>query len=143
MSAQPISENHIRYLINAGMSRRLNVHGFHWNAPGELTHGLHRIETEPADLVRLGQLLWNENYRAINHRYRNERGDAPPYQHRRHSDTDLAIDPLTVLKLIDGYEYNCNEHDDWETSEAFAFCQSLRKVAIAAIAGYDDLPWTI
>lgn len=142
MSANVVSEEHIRYLLNAGMSRRINLHGFHWDAPDGSVHALHRVETSEKELQRLGQALWDENFKSVNARYRGERGKAPRYVHGRHSDAK-PVDPLTVLKLIDGYEYQSNEHDGWEKSEPYAFCHALRLMAIRALDGYNDAPWCL
>ena len=57
-----------------------------------------------------------------------------------------AIHPLpavAVLKAIDCYEYQSCEHPEWEESEAFAFCDSLRRSLIGSLPGYDQAAWSI
>jgi hypothetical protein len=47
------------------------------------------------------------------------------------------------LKAISCYEYQSCEHPGWRKSEAHAFCEALRDMAIGCLPGYDDAPWEI
>lgn len=51
--------------------------------------------------------------------------------------------PIEILKAIDCYEYQSCEHPEWEVSEAFAFCDALRRSLIGDLPGYDEAKWGI
>jgi hypothetical protein len=50
---------------------------------------------------------------------------------------------VAVLKLIDCYEYQSCERPDWHESEAYAYCDALRRRLIAQLPGYDAAPWAM
>lgn len=53
--------------------------------------------------------------------------------------------PLTTGELVmavRGYEYQACEHDGWQKSEAYRFCQILRDEALNKLAG-DANTWSI
>lgn len=52
-------------------------------------------------------------------------------------------DPVVVLKAVTCYEYQACETPEWEDSEAFAFCQSLKDTCFRRLPGYEDAPWAI
>jgi len=88
---------------------------------------------------RLGQMLWGENHRSVNHRYQ-ENHIEPLYSYQP---LPGEPDPVIVIKAISCYEYQTCEHEGWETSEAHAFCKALRNKMINALPGYDAAPWGI
>jgi hypothetical protein len=93
---------------------------------------------------RVGAMLWAENQRSVNHHYDEDDWERP-FEFRRLPGNLLdARIPVVVLKAVDCYEYQSCEHPAWERSEAKAFCDALRAVAIARLPGYDDAPaWEI
>jgi hypothetical protein len=149
MSAFIVGEEHIRYLVNAGLSRVIRKgYGLNWYLDGVRVGTLDGGDNSD-DLT--GQMLWDENFKSVNHRYNN--GDdlpgplglgrtAPKYKHRLDFDRK-SIDPVQVLKAIKCYEYQSCEHEGWEKSSANAFCEALRFAAIAALLGYDDAQWEV
>jgi len=88
------------------------------------------------------QMLANENVRSVNFRY-NENNTFPPTNWSQLINRFLfrPLDPVTLLKQIDCYEYQACECDDWEQTEAYKWCQKARRIAIAALPGYDNAPW--
>ena len=160
MSAFIVDDKHLDYLLNAGLrlySVRKNgplhwlVHeeapvfdedhqrGAPWGPTAienanrlcrELTHGT---------VGRVGAMLAVENRRRVDHRYdENEMADLYEFQR------DLeSIDPVQVLKAIDCYCYQSCEHPEWVKSEAFAFCEALRRAAWTSLKGYDNAAWEI
>lgn len=138
MSAFIVGEEHIRYLVNAGLSRSICPHGISWRGGGSLQRG----EQDTAERAnRTGAMLWEENYRSVNYRYR-ESDAAPSYQHRA-ADLYDRFDPVQVLKAIACFEYQSCEHSGWKGSEAAAFCEELRLAAIARLPGYDAAAWEV
>lgn len=89
------------------------------------------------DRERIGAMLWAENVRSVNYRYEEEEWEEV-YQYTRFT---LPLPAVAVLKLIDCYEYQSCEHDEWETSEAHEFCESLRRAYIGLLPGYNEAPW--
>lgn len=94
--------------------------------------------SEGKDPQKLGAMLWQENYRSVNHRY-NERDKAPAYRYER----STVVDPVVILKQIACYEYQTCEHPQWEASEAFKFCEGLRRMVINRLPGYEAAKWGI
>ena len=48
-----------------------------------------------------------------------------------------------MLKALACYEYQACEHAEWPTSEAYQFCEALRRRAIPRAPGYDAAEWEI
>lgn len=104
----------------------------------------------------VGAMLTRANLHSINARYPNtvdNPGDIPgeamsafvPYRFPAAMRAVRALRPLLAeaLRAIACYEYQSCEADDWLDSEAYDFCDSLRKalcgvVSRAATRGWDD-----
>ena len=150
MSAFLVSENHIHYLVNAAMSRRItrnySLHwcGEHTSEDASPRYGFESGSYDPDSAQRLGAVLWLENHKSVTYRYSDSKTvkeqPAPDYHYKRKID---GFDPVQVLKAIDCYEYQASEHPEYKTSEARNFCQALRKAAISSLAGYDEAAWGI
>lgn len=158
MSAFVVSKRHIDALVTAGLSLPQNYGPMGWTIPAppaeaayqrgaawgpaaQSEYEAHHRTLRRTDAGRVGAMLWAENERSVNHRY-DEEGIEEPYVYQRYKGApDLS--PTVVLKLISCYEYQSCEHPEWKQSEAFAFCQSLRKAVIGELAGYDAAPWGI
>lgn len=52
-------------------------------------------------------------------------------------------DPLDILSLCDGYEYQCDEWHEWEKSLASKILDRVRRSAIRDLPGYADSPWSV
>lgn len=90
-----------------------------------------RRELDHDTAERVGQMLWAENVRSVNHRYAEEEWE------EIYTFTRLPIsghiDPMVILDAIGCYEYQSCEHPEWERSEAYRFCQALKAHAIDAL----------
>src|SRR6188472_1813605 len=104
MSAYMVDREHIAYLIEAAMSRRILGHG---NSP---LRWFHVAEHRPSggdwkaidDPAAVGQMLWNENLASINYRY-GEGRDLPgkigeTYRYSVHRRLAIPFDVAQVLK---------------------------------------------
>jgi hypothetical protein len=97
---------------------------------------------------RIGQMLWDENHRSVNYRYK-EAMLPPSYKFEPCSTFEnkdgskVKLDNIALCKLIDCYEYQTCEHKEWATSEACSFCNALRKRLVMRTDGYEDAPWGI
>jgi hypothetical protein len=102
-------------------------------------------------LSQLGQILVDENVASVCARYPDDNpdlGELPgptdayymgPYVY---TDPGYVLSSVEVFKALDCFAYQACEHDGWRSSEAFAFCESLREAAIEALPGYEDAPWS-
>jgi hypothetical protein len=151
MSAFIVSKAHIDALVQAGLAiRRIGNSPLRWDA-GERPawtgdHEAYRIgcQTISRELThdqadRVGAMLWNENVKSVDHRY-NDHTDREVY--RFPAMTKLRP-PVVILKAIHCYRYQACEHPEWESSEAFAFCNALEAATMRNLPGYDDAPWGI
>mgnify|MGYP001575111209 CR=1 FL=1 len=146
MSAYIVDREHIAYLIDAALSRRImrGASEFRWYV-GSVGYSL-RFDNATA----VGQMLWDENISSIQARYPDTRADmsnAPgpigetfEYEHRLNAFAP-APDPVQVLKSVACYEYQSCEHGGWAASSAYTFCDALRHAAITALPGYDAAEW--
>ncbi len=89
------------------------------------------LTDETAD--RIGQVLWAENVRSVNHRY-DEYDPSEPYHFKRYP---VVIDPANILGIISCLTYQSCEHPEWEQSEAFAILEAIRRKAIRRLPGYE------
>jgi hypothetical protein len=94
----------------------------------------------------IGQRLWEQNHRSVNHRY-SQQTPTPKYDfvpcHARLNDNgeQSYLTALDYLKLLDSFEYqSCEVKFD---SEVSAYCNKLRKHLASQLDGYDDAVWSI
>lgn len=146
MSAFLVSRGHIRLMVEAGLRFADLAHGdaLRWYSADLAVS--HRLDYTNASAV--GTMLWIENGRSIGFRYPDTVGrpnkrpgtfvpgthdiDGPErgYEHRPAMNLTLTIeDAWNALRC---YEYQSCEHDEWEASEAHAFCRALARVLMEA-----------
>lgn len=159
MSAYVVDRTHIDVLVTAGLSQ--GTYGpLRWLWPelsaederdafqaGEpwgpraielAQERSHQLTPQTANYV--GQMLWAENVRSVNHRYEEDEWE----QVYEHQPIPGKVDPLIVLKAIACYQYQSCEHPGWAKSEAHAYTQALQDAMIRALPGYEDAPgWDI
>lgn len=105
------------------------------------------LVVKPLRAEELGQVLWDENYRSVNFRYR-EDTETPDYIR---DVFDAPFHPIAILKAIDCYEYQSCECSDFEETSAFAWTGLMRVAAMEKVSVsdyhrtsiYDDTPWGI
>lgn len=102
MSAYIVEQNHIEYLVDALFSPTNDM----------IPYLHHDLALDKATPDKVGQLLWEENHRSVNFRYK-EKGETPRFKYRGKC---YASDPLQVIKSIHCYNYQTCEHPEWETS---------------------------
>lgn len=133
MSAFLVDPEHINVLIQAGLTRKYPGIGLSWHHLGES----YALEYNTAD--RVGQMLLDANAASVNHRYDEDEMYIYSYTQPQHTNWS----PVEVLKAIHCYQYQACEPDDWNTSEANAFCDALTHYVINKMPGYDQAPWAI
>jgi hypothetical protein len=122
MSAFIVSEEHIAALVLEGADSY-----WFWNG-----------ETQRESPSGIGQMLWEENHRSVNYRYR-EDTPTPVYRH-------VGSKPYKAverLKLLSSYVYQSCEHPEWETSRAKAYCDMLQNALIHELPGYSAAEWVV
>jgi len=148
MSAFMQSSTHIDALLTAGI--QLSPCGLvRWFWPDfdeEETAAVYEPGPETAEIYerhyqiltkdtagRVGAMLLAQNRYSLDYRY-SEEGIEEPYLFH---ELPGKVSPLVVLKAITGYEYQACESPDWEMTEAFAFCQELRRLCVTQLAGFE------
>jgi hypothetical protein len=150
MSAYIVDRKHILYLVEAAMSHRITKYGpFSWYHGNPQQRG-ELGSTDYAHAADVANMLWRENIASVSARYPNESSDSLPGPTGGSfviKEADFAgtcfeqFDPVQVLKACDCYHYQSCEHDDWKSSEAKAFVDSLRANAWHELQGYDAAKW--
>lgn len=144
MSAWIVSKRHIDYMLSAGLA--LDPHGpLRWFVPVGATVPEGGARVEWRELTRetagrVGVMLWAENFKSVGHRYGESDTETELYEFARYRG---EVEPVQVLKAIECFEYQSCEHDEWERSEAHAFCEALRHAAINRLPGYEAAAWGI
>ncbi len=153
MSAYIVDKAHILFLVNAAMSRRLNMAGgsFRWNAaePGEPYFSASLACNDYEKAANVANMLWRENIKSVSYRYPNESSATLPGPIGENFDIKASdfhssppeIDHIQVIKSCDCLEYQSCEHEGWTKSESHAFLQSLRKQAWQHMDGYEEAAW--
>ena len=129
MSAYIVDKRHIDYLVAAalyyGEKRR-----------GPLMFGKVPITKDNADFV--GQRLWEENFKSVNHRY-TENTLVEEYVFQRWNTEKIT--PAQVVMSVHCYEYQSCEHEGWETSHAAEFCNRLIRVMARCLPETEKAEW--
>jgi len=152
MSAWIVDKKHIDALVSAALvCAQHDRSSFRWyDADGNHSHELSYTDTERA--TQVGKMLWAWNLASINARYvdtiEHPENCPGPVGFKGISTVDQyrfvrtpLIPPVAVLKAIACYEYQSCECEEWEISEAKAFCASLRNRVISMLPGYNESPW--
>jgi hypothetical protein len=127
MSAWIVSKAHIDAIVTAALKDEMV----------RLPHDTFHPQKMSTD--EMGQMLWRENYKSVNHRY-NERARCPSYRF------NLRACPLTsveVFKAIHCLEYQSCEHPGWKRSKARSFLRELESSLTRCLPGYAAAPWGI
>lgn len=162
MSAFEVSTNHIRVIINAGLTKGYGNH-LEWmvrlSTEDEIDTVLARGHAWGAGMIRgaqsifrvlnagsaeaVGAMLVAQNQRSVSFRYGDDDGAdndmEPVYQHG----PTRSYSPVGLLKIIKCYEYQSCETPDWDTSEAHNFCAALKDQLVHLLPAWDDAPWAI
>lgn len=89
-----------------------------------------------ADKDALGQILLDENYRSVNHRYSEQ---AVP--HKFVYGEGYAVSPAQAAQHIACIDYQSCETQDWETTQAFRLLARIRANVCRKMIEGQDLRW--
>lgn len=131
MSAFIVSKEHIDAIITYAIDNKISVYSISKKTRLYLT------QIENANFV--GQTLYTENFRSVNHRYR-ENEQVETYLFTRYKGTLTLTFPIFV-KLLHCLEYQSCEHEEWETSEAKHFISEFISSGCRELPGYEEAPW--
>lgn len=150
MSAFMVSKSHIDALVHAAYFGPRDLRGLpqsgRWCKPQ--FEGCHNWGFERMNDV--GDMLVMENLSSIHARYPDTLADpegtpGPIAQYWQqlyeHETPPRKMGVVEALKALDCYEYQSCEHPEWDKSEAFEFCRSMRHSLIGCLPGYDAAPW--
>ena len=126
MSAFMVDNDLIDLLVSAAGGKLSWYHNDVWH-----------YATDPTEV---GRMLLAENRRSIDYRY-SEHEPVPDYTFRRVTGIGEAISDAQVAQAIFCFDYQACETPDWETSEAYAFCQALKDQLLRELPGYRDALW--
>ena len=161
MSAYVVHPEHIRFLVEAGRSKRLaadqHAGPIRWVTRSGTSYWCHDFQqTDHARALEIGQMLLAENVKSVMHRYDDCDGspDSLPgpcdwdYTYPKHASycgCEHLMTPARVFQACDGYEYQSCEHDGWDTSEAKAYIEALQSRAMRCVIAEtkDVSPWCI
>lgn len=149
MSAYIVSKRHIDAILSAELTRRIDY-------PLSWYHNGQRKQLDKFTADAVGGMLWQENVESVAKRYPNDKDGERPgpcgltmievmaykWEPISKNGIPVYIEPIAALKALDGYEYQACEHDEWEASEAKAFCDAMRGNLIRRLPGYDAAPWS-
>jgi len=140
MSAFVVGKEHINAMVTAGL--RVNYRPLSWYHNTRS----HQLTDETADAV--GQMLLDENVRSVGYRYEGDSiTDLPgkinaewliPFKYQPTIDCPTGIETIKITRC---YEYQSCEHQEWEQSEAKAFCKALIASQYGRLPGYEEAPW--
>lgn len=89
-----------------------------------------------------GAVLVAQNRRSVDYRY-DESEWEQVYTFPRSALRRVPLSPVELLRAINGYEYQACETPDWYRTEARQLLDVIRDVAVRALPGYEDGPWSI
>lgn len=143
MSAFVVSKDHIDAIVTVALFgvSECSAQSGQWFPP------YFGNPSRPVDIYsvnRLGEMLLLENEDSVRARYPSHNdSEAPVYIYPFHSLPVPLINAVAALKLIDCYEYQSCEHEEWDLSATKRFCHNLRSSLITSLPGYDAAPWAI
>ncbi len=126
MPAYLVPDYHINALVSWAAGRHgSNAVSYYWGGRRREVRG---------DEKRIASVLYAENVRSVNARYR-EADPAHGFVFKR---VVNVLNPIDVIKGCHGYGYQACEAEGYEQSEAFAIVAAIAQSAIRALPGYED-----
>jgi hypothetical protein len=140
MSAYVVNEEHVNYLVAAAeqFGRTSPIYCGDYRAAGD-------------EKTRVARALMSANIKGVSHCYRGESleslpgpVDKPDVETMEYRKPKTAIKWQTVIKALDGYEYQSCDAPDFYGSDAFHFCYRLRRRVIDSLPDmYEAEGWSI
>lgn len=143
MSAYIVPKPHIFELALFAAGRE-NPSGM----PGGAHARVHRSAFDETELLSdaeraqlFAEWLWSENHESYAYRYPSELApELEPIRIPRSYRAEVS-DPVAILKMCAGFEYQACEHPGWPDSNACRLLNLIRSAAARELPGYEDAPW--
>lgn len=144
MSCFMVGKKDIDVIVQAAFRGPLGV-SQRWNPPNFKGYTLKFDQ-----LNELGETLVKENLSSVHYRYPDTEtnpDDTPgpfaqywlaEYKYQKPKRLLTAVEGLAAVNY---YEYQSCEHPEWGNSEAYRFCDALRRDLIRELPGYEQAPW--
>lgn len=126
MSSFIVSENHLNTILSYVNSEQANNPYL----------GQYNYE----DLSRIGQMFSDENQKGYADRYNQDIG-MPEFIYKPINTSNVT--PMQFIKLLDCLDYQCNESDDYESTETHKLIERWRKVTYKNLPEYRNAKWDI
>jgi hypothetical protein len=154
VSSFEVDDTHIDVLVSAALQKRDREHlrWYHGDVPSpEPGVALGAGEAYMAALQQTrrevtrdtaghwGAVLVAANKAAVNYRYDNDEIEEA-YEFTEYAGT---FSPVAILRALDCYEYQACDDPAWAASEAWSFCNALRRRTIRDLAGYSEAAYEI
>lgn len=140
MSAFLHDDAHITALLAGGLAERYGP--LRWDVPGQNPSRYNELTRDTVDDV--GRMLVAENLKSMKHRYPQLTRQERTAVYGGYTDPERRYTPVELLKALGSYEYQSCEHNEWPTSEAYAFCDALRRSLITRLPGWQEAgTWAI
>jgi hypothetical protein len=126
MSSYVVNDPHISALMRFACVH--NIRAFNHNqqliyAPGIEQHAC--------------ELLLAQNYRSVNHRYKQDREPRTIV----YDTMAPLLTPVQALKACNCYAHQACETNDWERTNAYHLIERIKSKAIAMLPGYAEAAW--
>lgn len=140
MSAFIVSDQHINALLTYHARSQFGGTSHLWDGESWLEINVYSPQGKQ-NLTKFGQILVDQNYRSVNHRY--ESTDSPHRYKFVQDQNPLHLRPVQILKLCQSFDYQACETDDYKTTIAAQIIDNIKNRAIGELAGYESAEWTI
>lgn len=129
MSAFQVSDAHINLLVQAGRGWHASL----WDESEQQRVNFRSNEHE------LAQVLYEANIASLQARYSDPGDMIRPFGGFKYGHAPL--DPVTVLKACDCFDYQACEFDNYHDCLAARIVDCVRYEAIRHLPGYEAAPW--
>jgi len=153
MSAYIVSKRHIDAIVTLITDGPSGVHRGRWDVKRSIEYAFGYVLDCQDGRDRLGRELWSENLKSVAYRYPEDTPSERPGPVSTNVDIDVelyfhatgrALTVVEALMALNGYEYQCCEHDAWRESRARDVIERLRHSLVSVLPGYNDAKtWSI
>ena len=141
MSAYIVKQSTINAIVTFAFGKELHIDPL----PGS-NHVGSAVPITQYEPKQIAELLWSENHRSVNHRYR-EQMSLPPfsYAERRSGEVLPAktriLTPVDIISLCKCLNYQCCEPGDWSGTWTYRFLLEVIASAADDLIDGKDAPW--
>ncbi|MGO1260943.1 MAG: hypothetical protein ACTMHX_04650 [Bifidobacterium mongoliense] len=135
MSIHQLSDEQLNLMIHA--LRAYTPDGTLWLTRTPPTPPLTLTLDAPTTLSRIGQILREENTRAVNQHH----GGSDLRFYDYHEPRDTSYTPIEVIKAAIAYQTQASASKQWDRSDAKEIVEQLLYAAIRRLDGWTQAPW--